>query len=482
MRCPNCGHVNTDLATRCAACGSALPCNPNDTIPQNTTRPGGTAKRAQVDTESPQPTIVGNTGLRGAVRSMQRLAKRTGRRLGSFFGDHKGLLGIGVVLAVIGVLAAVWLAISAFDAPAYAKVQAEVAALLPTYEYSGGTFGPDLQIPLSNTTITKRAATKAPEGTVVSQGVGPAAFSVEAELTYDDGQIRVVRDVAATYVRKDNGWKMEGELSDHGTSFFARAGVDENKVLSNMGEVLHATSSKSNEPLVDIYANGNFSIAGNNFTEAPDRGAATDDVTIHCAQAGSFYTYEGNVTAHFAFESGEWKLRSSEADRQSTTRSYEPLVGTWNGTFLSTAASNDGARCYGAADHPLSISIDSVGDASSGNATVLGTITVMAHYHEGLSHEAQSNLGDTQLERVDFTGTIDTSFDQNTQSDLNIRCATGGSPDGLVEFVLGFGTKDDPSAAVACVTSTHNYEDTIFFFIPYQTTATFTDTYSLSRA
>lgn len=482
MRCPNCGHQNTSLATRCASCGASLPRDPNDTIPQNSTRPDGTAKRAQVIVEAPQPTMHQGSGARDVARAMRRLARHTYLKIRAFFGGHRALLGIGVVLAVAGVLGAGWFAVNAFDAPAYSKVESEVAALLPTYEYAGGTYGPDLQIPLSNTSITKRNATKTPEGMVVSPGVGPAAFSVEAELVYDDGRIRVVRDVAATYVREGGDWRMEGELAEHGTSFFARAGVDEDKVLLGMEGILQAAGEQGGDSLDALYANGSFSIVGNSFTEDPDRGAATDDVTIHCAQAGSFYSFEGNVTAHFAFESGEWKLRTCEADRDSTTRSYQPLVGMWEGSVSSTAASNGSASCRGADGHPLSISIDSVGDASTGIANVLGTITVLAHYHEGLTFEASSDPGDTRLERVDFTGTIVEGFDKNTGSDLNIRCTTSGSPNGLVEFVLSFGTKDDPSAAVARVISTHNYEEKIFFFIPHQTTVVFTDTYPLSRA
>lgn len=481
MRCPNCGYQNTHLATRCASCGSALPLNPDDTIPQNNTKPGGTAKRAQMDYEAPQPTVSENSGFGDVVRSIRRFVNNTGFRLGSFFRNHQRLLGVGVVLTVVGILAVVWLAISAFDAPAYSKIEAEVAALLPSYEYAGGTYGPDLQIPLSSTTVTKRDATKTPEGMVVSPGVGPAAFGVEVELTYDDGKIRVVRDVATTYVRKDDNWEMVGELSEQGTSFFARAGVDENKVLANMGELLQMASSDKDTSLVELYQNGSYSIVGNTFNESPDRGGATDSIVIRCEQLGTFYTFEGNLTAKFTFESGEWKLRTCEANSQSTTRSYDPLVGTWEGSLSSTQASNGSAKCYGADEHPLSISINSIGDTSGGHASVSGTVTVLAHYHQNLDSDSASHPGDALLERIDFTGTIDTDLDETTHSELNVRCTTSGSPDGTLEFVLSFGTTDDPSAVVARVTSTHTYEETILFFIPHQTTASFTDTYLLSR-
>ena len=516
MRCPICKHDNSNLATRCANCGAALPVNPgidntqdldtipfarpdattaprpdaaipfnpDDTMPQHTTQRGGTVERPQVTNTGLQPTIStrGSRGIAGLLRSLRRSFRTAGNRASGFAGRNQRLMGFGIAVLVVAVLGIAWLGISStLSAPAYAAIESDVAALLPTYEYVGGAYGPDLQLPLSTTTVTSRTASKTPEGMEVAPGVGPGAYGVEAELTYDDGKIRVVRNVAATYVREGDAWKMAGELAERGTSVFARAGVDENKVMANVSAILEAASSPNDAPLTELYGGGSFSIVGNVFKEAPDHDTATDDVTIHCAQTSAFYGYEGNVIAHFAFESGAWKLRSSEADRNSTTRTYSPLVGTWSGGLSSTSAADQSASCYGAQDQPLTVFIESVGDPSGSATTVKGTVTVLAHYHERLLQESASTPGDALQEGIEFTGTIDTAYDKATGSDLNVRCTTSGSPEGLVEFVLSFGTADDPSAVVARVTSTHNYEEKILFFIPHQTTATFTDTYLLGR-
>ena len=516
MRCPICKHDNGYLATRCANCGATLPVDPgayaqgtsdpsytsqatihsspmpnleptpidpDATMPQSNVQRGGTVERPQVSDTGLQPTISNTktSGIRRALQSLRRSLHTSSVRTGAFFERNQRLVGLGIAVLVLGVLAAAWFGInSTLSAPAYTTIESDVAALLPTYDYVGGAYGPDLQLPLSSTTVTDRSATKTPEGMEVAPGVGPAAYGVEAELTYDDGRIRVVRNVGATYVREGDAWKMAGELTERGTSVTARAGVDENKVLGSMATILEAASSQNDVLLSDLYAGGSFSVVGNVFKETPQHDTATDDVTIRCRQDGMFYAYEGNVIAHFAFESGAWKLRSSEADGKSTTRIYDPLVGTWSGGFITTSTPVDGAACYGAQDKPLSVFIETVGD-SMGGTSVRGTITTLAHYHERLVRDAAETTGDTPLEGIDFTGTIDASYDKDTGSDLNLRCTTGGSPEGLVDFVLSFGTADDPSAVIARVTSTHNYEEKILFFIPHQTTATFTDTYALAR-
>lgn len=106
----------------------------------------------------------------------------------------------------------------------------------------------------------------------------------------------------------------------------------------------------------------------------------------------------------------------------------------------------------------------------------------MAHYHERLESDQTTNSGDTLLERQSFTGTIDSSLDEDEENGLTVECSTTGSPDGDLEFTLVFGTDDDPSTVLAYVTSTHTYEESFLLFIPYQTTAEFTDTYLLSKS
>lgn len=483
MRCPACGHENSDLATRCAACGSTLPSqtepDADATIPKaGPTPPDGTAERPQI-AEAPQPAIEEPPELRDVAGTAGKFVSSRWQALGEFFSAHQKGLGVGLAVVIIGVFGIVWLTINLLDAPTFAKIEADMAELLPSYEYAGGTYGPDLSIPLSGIAITERSSTQTPEGMEATNVVGRGAYAVETEATFDDGKIRVVRDVGATYVRGDDDWYVTGELAERGTSFTARSGVDENKVLANVGAILDAASAGAETSLTDVYADGTFSIVGNVFREAADKDTATNDVTIHCAKDNGFYAYEGNVIAHFAFESGTWALRSAEGDGQIGTRTYGPLVGTWTGGLVDTQS--NGASCYGAQGHELVVTIDSIGDPSEGRSQVKGSITTLAHYHRTLEEEALSTEGDTVVEQVSFSGSLRTTRDETTGSNLTMECTTTGNPRGELEFTLSFGTDEDPSAVVARVASTYSFEELVLLLIPHQTTASFVDTYLLAK-
>ena len=488
MRCPTCGHVNNSLATRCAACGAILDVvdiSSDDTVPQVKPEPapvtGGTAEQPRPSVEAPVPAVEKAPELRDVAGMTGQFVANKRQKIGAFFSQHQRALGVGLAVVVVGVLGVVWLVINLFDAPAYSQIEADVAEMLGSYEYAGGTFGPDLDVPLSRVGVTERSSTRTPEGLEVSGDIGPTAFNVEAEATFDDGKIHAVRNVGALYVRSGSAWQMAGDLAEHGMSLTARAGVDEQKVLDNMDAILDAASETSNVSLADIYSDGSFSVVGNVFKEAAEKDTATNDVTIHCSKQSGFFAYEGNVIAHFAFESGTWALRNAEADSKATTRTYEPLVGTWVGELTSTSSNGTG-DCFGAQKHALEVSIDSVGDSSNGSGHVQGTVTVVAHHHDRLDKDQLSYKGDELLERVAFSGTIRAADEQGSESNLLVACTTTGSPEEKLEFTLSFGVKDDPSAVLARVISSHEYEETVFLFIPHQTTAEFTDMYELHKS
>lgn len=513
MRCPSCGHENSNLATRCAACGSALPTDlpgrtaslPGDTAPLASDKPGSagplpgdtaplqgdtapmpsgkpasTAERPQVGMESPAPSVDKGPGLQELVRSVGAFASAKSRQAGGFFRSHQRALGVVLALFVAGALAAIWLVIYLFDVPSYTQIENDMAQLLPTYEYMGGTYGPDLQIPLSNVAVTKRSGSKTPEGMQTDTNMGSGAYGVEAEATYDDGRIRVVRDVATTYVRNNDSWNMVGELTERGMSFSARAGVDENKVLANIGTILDAASTGTNESLADVYQDGTFSIVANSFKEPANKDTAVNDVVIRCVKEEDFCAYEGSIAVRFAFESGSWVLRSAVADDKATTRGFTPLVGTWTGSLVSSVGV--GATCYGARDAMLTINIDSVGDPSAGGGRVQGTVSALAHFHQKPDKDQDSSTDDVMLDNVAFSGVVQNEFDEQTGSKLTLECTTTGNPNSELSFSMSFGTSDDPSAVFARVTSTHTYEERFLLLIPHQTMAKFVDTYQLSRS
>ena len=499
MRCPVCNHENTDLATRCSACGSILPTNePEPTAPtQNTpeervatsdTEPLSSPEQTAENTaEQPQPFFGSEHEPAGEDPQLRRMEDETNEHasprrhsFAKFVSTHQRMLGIGLALGVIVVLAAVWLILNIVDAPTYTKIENDLAQLMPTYEYAGGVYGPDLQIPLSSVAVTKREGTKTPEGMEAGEGVGSAAYGVDAEAIYDDGKIRAARNVEALYVRNEGEWTVTGELAERDTTFTARAGVDEQKVLDNMSAILNAAKTENGASLADIYTDGQFSIVGNAFKEAGNKDAATNDVTVRCSKENGFFAYEGNVVAHFAFEAGTWVLRNAQADGNTALRSYTPLVGTWSGELVSS--SSNGATCYGAQGNGFRVTIDSVGEPSASRTKVSGTVSVLAHYHQKLEAEANTFEGDTLVERIPFTGTIQTKRDGQTEDNITVECTTAGSPQGDISFTLSFGTNDDPSAVLAHVTCTHTYEEKVLLFIPHQTTAKFEDTYTLRRA
>lgn len=403
-------------------------------------------------------------------------AKR--RRALAFFHTHQKTVGLVMALLVAAVLGVVWLTMSLLDAPTYTSIEKDIAALIPTYTYAGGTYGPDLEIPLSSIAVTKRTSTRTPEGMDATEGVWSVAYAVEAEATYDDGKIRAVRNVGTTYVRKDSSWQMTGELAERGRSLTARAGADEEKVMAQLDSILDVASADGGTSLADLYEDGSFSVVGNSFKEAANKDTATNDITIHCAKKDGFVAYEGNVTARFAFESGTWSLRSAKADEHADVRSFSPLVGSWSGKLTSTESTS--ASCYGAQHHKLEVTIDSVGD-TPGDVKVTGTVTVLAHYHHKLSEKADSCEGDRVVERIPFTGVIRDAEEKNA-SGFRLEAKTTGTADGELSFEMDFGTADESSEVTARVTSTHTYQETVLLFIPHQTTSKFIDNYLVSHA
>lgn len=512
MYCPNCGHNNNELATRCSACGAQLtreqaankpvaqaestpntepptqerqpptidlgPTDHRGPVPADSTEEH-TARREPVSDESPQPEQGAEPQFREVKRAAGRYAKAKRNRFLAFLQDHQRALGFGIAATVIVVMAAVWFLVNLNNGPATSQIEADLSALAPAYTYAGGAYGPDLDVPLSKVNVTKREASQSPTGISPSEGVGPGVFDVNAEMVYDDGKVQAVHNVSGTYVRSDDGWVLTGELGDQGLTLSARSGVDEAKVIANMEPILSA-ASPSKVSLGDIYAGGSFSVVGNSFEPAPNNDAATDDVVIRCERENGFSSYSGNVTARFVFESGEWHLRSAEADASATVPSFNHLMGTWTGSMVKQTA--DVGSCFGAKDNPVSINITSVGDPSAGGGQVQGTITCLAHYHEQLKSDQSTNPDDVLVEELAFWGTISTEYDSNTGSSLNITCSTAGEPRGKISFVLSFGTADDPSAAIARVTTTHEYQDYVLYLFPRQTTARFTDTYVLTHS
>lgn len=467
MICPACGHDNSDKATRCSACGADLTQVPAQGEGGSGTQP---LPHRQAPGQAPPPRDV----------TWKEFLSQQGRKAGAFLHRHQRAVAVLAVVALGALLAAVLFARALASAPTNAALEADIAQRAGSATYTAGQYGSDEELSVSSVSITRKTQTQSPAAQ--TGGLSAAAYDVQAEMHYLNGSVEIVRNVGGTYVQSSEGWVLSGELSDLGTSYTARSGVDQDKVLANAAAILAEADSswKGGGSLASAYQDATFSVVGNDFQASPENDTSTDDVTLHAERADTFWSVRTDIVAHFAFLDGTWQLRSAEASEGALTPVYDQLVGTWVGTH--TGSQSTAGACYGANSTPLSVTIASVGDSSGSRSQVTGTISGLAHFHAPAKTSEDSDEGDQELRDVAFTGTISTAHDDQTNADLNIACKVPDSAGGSLAFTLGFGPKDDPTGAVAIVSTTHEYTERLLFVVPYQTQVTYTDTYSLSRA
>lgn len=401
------------------------------------------------------------------------------RRAIRFLRRHDRAFGIGIGLVVVGVIAGFWYLFNVVNTPSYDELEKDLSAAVPSYSYTCGRYGTDADIPLSHLSVTKREK-NAPASDAAEAGEAVASYAVEAEAVFENEAVRVTRSVSATCVQDGEEWAIQGDVAQGDPTIIPLAGVTDEKILGNTADILTKASEGKDFALADIYSEGEFSLTSSEFEVSPAEGNPKGTVVLHCAKSSSFFSYAGDVTAKFTFENGSWELASAEASEGAATRSYDTLVGTWTGYLVQNIA-GAGGSCYGAQSQPLSVTITTLGDATQGEGSVRGTISCVAHYHERLEEDVDADKDDEFVEGIEFAGTLQTDYSAVTDSSINIACTTAGGAHGTLEFVLSFGTSIDPSAAVASVTTTYDYNEQVIMFLSRQTTASFTDTYTLAR-
>lgn len=609
MRCPVCGHANSDLATRCAGCGAELPPAPLEDatspvvdetyVAQTTVAPhhmktsvmetrdatGGAVPTSEPVSETPfsdvDETHVATSPVDNAAGDepdddfgseldyedelddeyledfddedefdedfeedydeldeggyegsgeLRRPRKPREHRVATFVTSHQKGLGIGLALVVIVVLGVTWLYFSLAGAPAKTEIANDLSSHLPTYAYTGGTFGPDEEIALSNLTVTRLEPTSVPTQTG-STGIGPSAYLCDAEATYEGESMRATRTVSATYVRTDDGWQMSGDLVTDSATLSPVAGVSTDKMLGSISELLLLAQESTGEDLSSIYAGGSFQVIGERFDDATKTTPATDSVTISCTQASTFYSYEGVLNARFAFEDGTWHLEAAGVEAGATSRNYAPLIGIWEGPAIDHEAS--AKVCYGAEEVPLSVVIESIGETVGDQTSVTGTIYGIVHAHGELDRQEMSDARDVHIEMVPFEGSLTSGYgsdltleatvayeapqrpeeedetaedeeesEEGGTSSTTIRRTTSATrPDPAgestapmpktsnkgvdgtldVTFICTFDSTDGTPSVICDLTSTYSYEEVVFLVVPRETQARFTDTYSLTR-
>lgn len=422
----------------------------------------------------------------------------TGSYLRASFADflaackrHKGgCLAFGAILvACVFILASATL--NARNVPGADFVEKDAWARLGAPEYAPGVFGSQDNLYMSEVKVdSQRRVVRTNDS---SQAQFGASGYAEAHVTakFGNGSVVATKTATLSYAKVGSTWQGIGGEADASVSYEAVAGVPRTQVLANLDDLLAegerslkaATKTASGSTggagltLAQIYDGAKVSVESEDF----DGEAQTETVSLTCVKASSFESYTCRLTTHFAFRpvNGVWEVESVEVNDDAKTRTFQPLVGTWEGTFQSQET--DGAKCLGAGASPLSVTFEAAETADGdAGARLTGSISALAHFHEHPSADSAACDGDEALADVRLVANYYGGHNADVDSDLAFVAALPEEVGGTVTVTFGFGVGGDPTQAVARVQTTYPHKGT-FLFIPYDQTITYTDVYLLRK-
>lgn len=422
----------------------------------------------------------------------------TGSYLRASFADflaackrHKGgcLVFGAILVACVFILASAVL--NARNVPGADFVEKDAWTRLGAPEYAPGVFGSQDNLYMSEVKVdSQRRVVRTNDS---SQAQFGASGYAEAHVTakFGNGSVVATKTATLSYAKVGSTWQGIGGEADASVSYEAVAGVPRTQVLANLDDLLAegerslkaATKTEGGSTggagltLAQIYDGAKVSVESEDF----DGEAQTETVSLTCVKASSFESYTCRLTTHFAFRpvNGVWEVESVEVNDDAKTRTFQPLVGTWEGTFQSQET--DGAKCLGAGASPLSVTFeaDETADGDAG-ARLTGSISALAHFHEHPSADSAACDGDEALADVRLVANYYGGHNADVDSDLAFVAALPEEVGGTVTVTFGFGVGGDPAQAVARVQTTYPHKGT-FLFIPYDQTITYTDVYLLRK-
>lgn len=422
----------------------------------------------------------------------------TGSYLRASFADllaackrHKGgCLAFGAILvACVFILASAVL--NARNVPGADFVEKDAWTRLGAPEYAPGVFGSQDNLYMSEVKVdSQRRVVRTNDS---SQAQFGASGYAEAHVTakFGNGSVVATKTATLSYAKVGSTWQGIGGEADASVSYEAVAGVPRTQVLANLDDLLAegerslkaATKTAGGSTggagltLAQIYDGAKVSVESEDF----DGEAQTETVSLTCVKASSFESYTCRLTTHFAFRpvNGVWEVESVEVNDDAKTRTFQPLVGTWEGTFQSQET--DGAKCLGAGASPLSVTFEAAETADGdAGARLTGSISALAHFHEHPSADSAACDGDEALADVRLVANYYGGHNADVDSDLAFVAALPEEVGGTVTVTFGFGVGGDPTQAVARVQTTYPHKGT-FLFIPYDQTITYTDVYLLRK-
>lgn len=404
---------------------------------------------------------------------------------------HKGgCLAFGAILvACVFILASA--ALHARNVPGADFVEKDAWARLGAPEYAPGVFGSQDNLYMSEVKVdSQRRVVRTNDS---SQAQFGASGYAEAHVTakFGNGSVVATKTAILSYAKVGSTWQGIGGEADASVSYEAVAGVPRTQVLANLDDLLAegerslkaaaktagGSTGGTELTLAQIFDGTKVSVESEDF----DGEAQTETVSLTCVKASSFESYTCRLTAHFAFRpvNGVWEVESVEVNDDAKTRTFQPLVGTWEGTFQSQET--DGAKCLGAGASPLSVTFEAAETADGdAGARLTGSISALAHFHEHPSADSAACDGDEALADVRLVANYYGGHNADVDSDLAFVAALPEEVGGTVTVTFGFGVGGDPTQAVARVQTTYPHKGT-FLFIPYDQTITYTDVYLLRK-
>lgn len=434
-----------------------------------------TERRPPVDATAPRPAAAeGTPRLRDVGSAAAGYLRGRAALLASLARRHRGA---AVALGLLALAAVALLGLALFRAlavPDAATIEGDAREALATPEHTGGTYGTDATLVRQGVDV--RSVTRsqtAPEGT--SPQFGAAGYATaEVVISYSGQGVTADQGATLSYALVDGAWTLLPGAANAGVTWRATTGVDQTKVLNNTHLLLaHADEADDAEPaLAELYAGSSVTVDREEFDEA----AQTDTLELVCTRAGAYETYECRLTVTFSFSqtSGQWGVAQVEVSENARERNLDALVGTWAGAFQSQQT--DGGKCLAARKTGLVVEVLGWSESEGGGATISGYVSGVAHYHANPSDDAASCAGDAKLDEVSFTARL-----EDGEAGLSFVAELPEDLGGHATLTLRFGTEEDPSAVVAQLRSEFTYDDAILF-IPYERTATYTDSFAVTRA
>ena len=400
---------------------------------------------------------------------------------GAFLSTHRRVALVLALACVGAILAMVLWGIDAAQTPSDEQILSDARDRLSAPAHTASAYEVDKPLVFQSAEVVRKQ----------TSGTRHDACDVSIEAVFGNGSIESRADAQLTYVRKDDAWTCSAATVGK-ASHRALAGVSQERVLGQMGDLLKAADTDSDdESLASLYRDARIEVAD----EAFDADAQTDVLTLHASSTGTFVSYECDLTARFRFASasGAWELVHAQASDNARDLSFAPLVGTWRGTFAHQQA--EVGKCLAAGSEGLTVVIEHAALTEGGGARIDGTVSGVAHLHPDLDEDADTTEGDRTLEAVPFSGTLSTGdrdldvisllAGNNPKSDaagIVFDCTAQDLTEGRVTLTLTFGQADAPDAATAALTSTHAYQDYFLLFMPYQRQARFVDHFTLEKA